>query len=156
MANGLLSLFRKPLAPLGRGVGVRGKPSETEPLNSGVRSAAVPPAPLPSGARGDFGNGLLLTFQGLGGPMRQVLFHVPLKAGFLPAEVPLPAFLLGGGLALALCFWLLSRYARRLGIAPEWVRSLAVWSALAGVASAVVVYALADQFPGGLPIYGFG
>jgi prolipoprotein diacylglyceryltransferase len=36
------------------------------------------------------------------------------------------------------------------------VRSLAVWSALAGVAAAVIDYSLADQFPGGLPIYGFG
>jgi phosphatidylglycerol:prolipoprotein diacylglycerol transferase len=88
--------------------------------------------------------------------MRQVLFHIPLKAGWLPAGVPLPAFLLACGLAVALCLWLLSRYALRVGVAPEYVRSLAAWSALAGVAAAVIVYALADQFPAGLPIYGFG
>jgi phosphatidylglycerol:prolipoprotein diacylglycerol transferase len=87
--------------------------------------------------------------------MRQVLFHIPLKAAWLPADVPLHLFLLAVGLVLALICWLLSRRVQR-PMLQEGLRGASLWLAGAGVAAALVVWFLADKLPNGLPIYGFG
>src|SRR3954452_17705986 len=88
--------------------------------------------------------------------MRQVLFHIPLRAAWLPEGVPLPALLLGLGLALGAALWLLSRSAGRFGLPPQGLRNLGTAVGLAGVVAAVLVHFLQDTFPQGIPIYGFG
>ncbi|HTU22377.1 MAG TPA: prolipoprotein diacylglyceryl transferase family protein [Gemmataceae bacterium] len=87
--------------------------------------------------------------------MRQVLFHIPLKADWLPANLPLSLFLLVAGLALA---GLVSMTGRRIQqpILKEILRGAAFWLAGFGVLSAVVVHFAAAKLPQGLPIYGFG
>lgn len=88
--------------------------------------------------------------------MRQVLFHIPLKADWLPANVPLPLFLLALGLGLGLLLLLISRLVRR-PMLREGVRGAAFWLAVLGGLSAAVVYFGARNLPpNGLPIYGFG
>src|SRR5262249_50343249 len=88
--------------------------------------------------------------------MRQVLFHIPLKADWLPANLPLYLFLLVVGLGLGLLAWLLGRRVERPAL-KEGLRGAAVWLAGFGVVSAVVVYTLVVHFGiEKLPIYGFG
>jgi prolipoprotein diacylglyceryltransferase len=87
--------------------------------------------------------------------MRQVLFHIPLKADWLPANLPLSLFLLAVGLGLGLLAGLLSRRVERPAL-KEGLRGAAFWLAGFGVISALVVHFAADKLPGGLPIYGFG
>lgn len=88
--------------------------------------------------------------------MRQVLFYVPLKADWLPANLPLALFLLAAGLVLGGAVWLI---ARRVSSPPrkEVLRSTAVWLTGAGVVSAAAVFLLVVFFHvERLPIYGFG
>jgi prolipoprotein diacylglyceryltransferase len=87
--------------------------------------------------------------------MRQVLFHIPLKAAWLPAEAPLPLFLFVVGLALGSGAWLLGRRVQRPAVRDA-LRGASFWLIGAGVVSAFVVHFLADKLPNGLPIYGFG
>jgi phosphatidylglycerol:prolipoprotein diacylglycerol transferase len=87
--------------------------------------------------------------------MRQVLFHIPLKADWLPAEVPLPLFLFAVGLVLGLAAWRIGLRVQQPKL-REALRGASFWLIGAGVVSAVVVYFLADKLPTGLPIYGFG
>src|SRR5262249_6314295 len=84
-----------------------------------------------------------------------VLFHIPLKADWLPANFPLYLFLLVVGLGLGLIAWLLARRVERPTL-KEGLRGAAFWLAGFGVLSALVVRFAADKLPGGLPIYGFG
>ncbi|HEY7428739.1 MAG TPA: prolipoprotein diacylglyceryl transferase family protein [Gemmataceae bacterium] len=89
--------------------------------------------------------------------MRQVLFHIPLKADWLPANLPLYLFLLVVGLGLGLLAGLLARGVKRPTL-KEGLRGAAFWLAGFGVVSALVVYFAADKpaLRDGLPIYGFG
>jgi phosphatidylglycerol:prolipoprotein diacylglycerol transferase len=87
--------------------------------------------------------------------MRQVLFHIPLKADWLPANLPLYVFLFAAGLSLAGILWLVSRQARQQAL-KEGLRGASSWLLGFGVLSAVVVYLAAPKLPQGLPIYGFG
>jgi phosphatidylglycerol---prolipoprotein diacylglyceryl transferase len=87
--------------------------------------------------------------------MRQVLFHIPLKADWLPANLPLYLFLLVAGLALGGLTWLAGQRVRQ-PVVKEFLRGAAFWLAGFGVLSAVVVWFVADKLPQGLPIYGFG
>ncbi|MGH7170599.1 MAG: prolipoprotein diacylglyceryl transferase family protein [Gemmataceae bacterium] len=87
--------------------------------------------------------------------MRQVLFHIPLKADWLPANLPLPLFLLVAGLALGGLTALAGRRAQQ-PILKEFLRGAAFWLAGFGVLGAVVVHFAAANLPQGLPIYGFG
>jgi phosphatidylglycerol:prolipoprotein diacylglycerol transferase len=87
--------------------------------------------------------------------MRQVLFYIPLKADWLPANLPLYVVLLAVGLGLGLITWLLSRQATRSAL-REGLRGASFWLAGFGIVSALVVYLGAGKLPNGLPIYGFG
>jgi prolipoprotein diacylglyceryltransferase len=87
--------------------------------------------------------------------MQQVLFHIPLKADWLPAGLPLYLFLLVVGPGLGLAAWLAARRVSRPD-RQEWLRGAAFWLAGFGVVSALVVRFFADKLPSGLPIYGFG
>lgn len=87
--------------------------------------------------------------------MRQVLFHIPLKADWLPANLPLSLFLLVVGLALGGLAWLIGRGVQR-PILKEFLRGAAFWLAGFGVLGAIVVHFAAPKLPQGLPIYGFG
>ncbi|HEY7310415.1 MAG TPA: prolipoprotein diacylglyceryl transferase family protein [Gemmataceae bacterium] len=87
--------------------------------------------------------------------MRQVLFYIPLKADWLPANLPLEAFLLAVGLGLGLIAWVLGRRATRPAL-KEGLRGASLWLAGFGVVSALVVYLGAPKLRDGLPIYGFG
>lgn len=88
--------------------------------------------------------------------MRQVLFHIPLKADWLPANLPLFVFLFAFGLSLAGAAWLLARRVSSPGL-QQGLRDIASWMAGFGVLSAIVVYLLVERFGvEKLPIYGFG
>jgi phosphatidylglycerol---prolipoprotein diacylglyceryl transferase len=87
--------------------------------------------------------------------MRQVFFHIPLKADWLPVNLPLHLFLLAAGLSLGLLVWIISTRVQQ-PILRERVRGAAFWLAGFGVVSALVVYFGAARLPNGLPIYGFG
>jgi phosphatidylglycerol---prolipoprotein diacylglyceryl transferase len=87
--------------------------------------------------------------------MRQVLFYIPLKADWLPADLPLPLFLLLVGLALGGAAWLVERGIQKPTL-KELLRGAAFWLAGFGVLAAVVAYLAAPKLPQGLPIYGFG
>jgi phosphatidylglycerol---prolipoprotein diacylglyceryl transferase len=87
--------------------------------------------------------------------MRQVLFYIPLKADWLPANLPLYLFLLVAGLVLGGAAALIERCVQQPRI-KEFLRGAAYWLAGFGVLSAVVVYLAADKMKQGLPIYGFG
>jgi prolipoprotein diacylglyceryltransferase len=87
--------------------------------------------------------------------MRQVLFYIPLKADWLPANLPLYVVLLAVGLGLGLIAWLLARRATRPAL-QEGLRGASYWLAGFGIVSALVVYLGADKLTSGLPIYGFG
>jgi prolipoprotein diacylglyceryltransferase len=88
--------------------------------------------------------------------MRQVLFHIPLKLSWLPESLPLPLVLLVVGLSVGAALWLFSRHAGRLGSTVEGMRQFGVAVGIAGVVLAALVYQFADQFPDGVPVYGFG
>jgi phosphatidylglycerol:prolipoprotein diacylglycerol transferase len=87
--------------------------------------------------------------------MRQVLFHIPLKADWLPANLPLYVFVLAVGLVLALLVRLAARYVRQ-PIVREALYGASFWLGGFGVLAAVVIFFAADKMPQGLPIYGFG
>lgn len=87
--------------------------------------------------------------------MRQVLFHIPLKADWLPANLPLPLFVLAVGFILAALARLLARCIRQPMI-KESLSGFAYWLGGFGVLAAGVVWFAADKMPQGLPIYGFG
>ncbi|HWG43098.1 MAG TPA: prolipoprotein diacylglyceryl transferase family protein, partial [Gemmataceae bacterium] len=87
--------------------------------------------------------------------MRQVFFYIPLKAGWLPANLPLYVFLLVTGLVLGLIVWIISSRIQQPAL-RERVRGAAFWLAGFGIVSALVVYFGADKLHNGLPIYGFG
>lgn len=87
--------------------------------------------------------------------MRQVLFYIPLKADWLPANLPLYVFLLVVGLALGGAAWLAERRVQK-PLLKEFLRGAAFWLAGFGVLAALVVYLAAPKLPQGLPIYGFG
>lgn len=88
--------------------------------------------------------------------MRQVLFYIPLKADWLPANLPLYVVLPVAGLLLAL----LCRFAVRFVRWPtlqEALRGTIAWMVLLlSFLWAVVVRFGADKMPNGVPIYGFG
>jgi phosphatidylglycerol---prolipoprotein diacylglyceryl transferase len=87
--------------------------------------------------------------------MRQVLFHIPLKADWLPANLPLPLFVLAAGFVLAVLVRLVARSVRQ-PVVKEAVRGVSFWLAGFGVLAAAVTWFAADKMPQGLPIYGFG
>ncbi len=87
--------------------------------------------------------------------MRQVLFHIPLKADWLPANFPLYLFVLAVGLVLAALVRILAGYIRN-PVAKEAVRGVAFWLGGFGVLAALVIWFAAGKMPQGLPIYGFG
>jgi phosphatidylglycerol:prolipoprotein diacylglycerol transferase len=87
--------------------------------------------------------------------MRQVLFHIPLKADWLPANLPLYLFVLVVGFVLAALVRLLAGYVRQ-PIVKEALRGAAFWLGGFGVLAALVIWFAADRMPQGLPIYGFG
>jgi prolipoprotein diacylglyceryltransferase len=87
--------------------------------------------------------------------MRQVLFYIPLKAGWLPANFPLFLFLLVVGLSLSGAAWLAARRVQH-PLLKEGLRNAVFWLAGFGVLSALVVYLAADKLKQGVPIYGFG
>ncbi len=87
--------------------------------------------------------------------MRQVLFYIPLKADWLPANLPLYVFLFVAGFSLAGIVWLLGGRVQQKAL-REGLRGAASWLMGFGVLSAFVVYFAAPRLPQGLPIYGFG
>lgn len=88
--------------------------------------------------------------------MRQVLFHIPLKADWLPAYLPMPLFVLAIGLILAMLVWFAARAIRRPAL-NEGLRGFAVWLAGFSVVAAVAFFVLGTFFGvEKLPIYGFG
>jgi phosphatidylglycerol:prolipoprotein diacylglycerol transferase len=88
--------------------------------------------------------------------MRQVLFHIPLKADWLPANVPLYLFVFLLGLGLAVIFRLLARLFQQPAV-KEALRGTATWlSVIGGFLPAAVIRFGAAKLPNGLPIYGFG
>lgn len=88
--------------------------------------------------------------------MRQVLFHIPLKADWLPANLPMPLFVLAVGLVLAGLVRLAARSIRRPAL-NEALRGAAVSLAGFSVVAAAVVFVLGTFFHvEKLPIYGFG
>jgi prolipoprotein diacylglyceryltransferase len=87
--------------------------------------------------------------------MRQVLFHIPLKADWLPANLPLYVFVLAVGLVLALLVRLVARSVRQ-PIVKEALYGASFWLGGFGVLAALVIFFAADKMPQGLPIYGFG
>jgi prolipoprotein diacylglyceryltransferase len=89
--------------------------------------------------------------------MRQVLFYIPLKADWLPANLPLYVFLVVAGLVLGGTAGLIGRRIQQ-PILKELLREAAYSLAGFGVLSAVIVYLTADKpaLKQGLPIYGFG
>jgi phosphatidylglycerol:prolipoprotein diacylglycerol transferase len=88
--------------------------------------------------------------------MRQVLFHIPLKVDWLPANFPLYLLVLAVGLGFAAVAWFLARRIQQPDI-KETLRGAAVWLAGAGVLASAAVFALAELFGvERLPIYGFG
>jgi phosphatidylglycerol:prolipoprotein diacylglycerol transferase len=87
--------------------------------------------------------------------MRQVLFHIPLKVDWLPADLPLYLFVLAVGFVLAALVRLSARYVRHPAV-QEALRGVASWLAGFGVLAAVVIWFAANKMPQGLPIYGFG
>jgi phosphatidylglycerol:prolipoprotein diacylglycerol transferase len=87
--------------------------------------------------------------------MRQVLFHIPLKADWLPAHFPLYLFVLAVGFILAALARLSARSIRQPAV-REWLRGAASWLAGFGILAALVIWFTADKLPQGLPIYGFG
>lgn len=88
--------------------------------------------------------------------MRQVLFHIPLKADWLPANFPLYLLVLVVGLGLAAIAWLLARQIQQPAV-KQGLRGVALWLAGAGVVAAAAVFALVVVFHvEKLPIYGFG
>lgn len=88
--------------------------------------------------------------------MRQVLFHIPLKADWLPAYLPMPLFVLAIGLVLAALVWFAARSMRRPAL-NEALRGFAVWLAGFSVVAAVAFFVLGSFFGvERLPIYGFG
>jgi prolipoprotein diacylglyceryltransferase len=87
--------------------------------------------------------------------MRQVLFYIPLKADWLPANLPLYVFLLVTGLVLGGVVGLIGRGVQQPSL-KEFLRGAAYWLTGFGVLSAVVVYLAAPKLQQGLPIYGFG
>ena len=88
--------------------------------------------------------------------MRQVLFHIPLKADWLPANLPLSLFLLVVGLALGGMAGL-ARPATSSSRCSEGFCAArpSGWPASASCPR-VVVYFAAPSCLNGLPIYGFG
>ncbi len=88
--------------------------------------------------------------------MRQVLFHIPLKADWLPANLPMPLFVLAVGLVLAALIRLAARPIQRPAL-NQALRDFAVWLAGFSVVAAVAVFVLGRFFGvEKLPIYGFG
>jgi phosphatidylglycerol:prolipoprotein diacylglycerol transferase len=87
--------------------------------------------------------------------MRQVLFHIPLKADWLPAILPLWVFLFLVCLAAAGLAALIARRARQ-PMVRENLRGASFWLLGFGVLSAVVVHVAGPRLKQGLPIYGFG
>jgi phosphatidylglycerol:prolipoprotein diacylglycerol transferase len=87
--------------------------------------------------------------------MRQVLFHIPLQADWLPANFPLYLFVLAVGLVLAALVYLLACCIRQ-SVVRETLRSAAFWLSGFSILAALVVWFTADKLPRGLPIYGFG
>jgi prolipoprotein diacylglyceryltransferase len=87
--------------------------------------------------------------------MRQVLFYIPLKADWLPANLPLPLFVFLVGLVLAGVVWLVARRVTQPQL-RENLRGATLWVAGFGALAALVSYFGANKLPQGLPIYGFG
>lgn len=87
--------------------------------------------------------------------MRQVLFHIPLKADWLPANLPLSVFLFLVCLMAAGLAALIARRARQ-PMVRENLRGASFWLLGFGVLSAIVVHVAGPRLPQGLPIYGFG
>jgi prolipoprotein diacylglyceryltransferase len=88
--------------------------------------------------------------------MRQVLFHIPLKADWLPAYLPLYVVLLVAGFVIAALARLLARWVERPAL-KEFFGGIVVWvGGIGGLLSAAVARFGADKLPNGLPIYGFG
>jgi phosphatidylglycerol---prolipoprotein diacylglyceryl transferase len=87
--------------------------------------------------------------------MRQVIYYIPLKADWLPANFPLPLFLLVVGLGLAAVVGLVGRRLQH-PVVRENVRTMAYWVMGLSVLAALVTYFGANKLPQGLPIYGFG
>jgi len=87
--------------------------------------------------------------------MRQVLFHIPLKADWLPANFPLYLFVLAVGFVLAALVRIVAGYIRN-PVAKEALRGVSFWLGGFGVLAALVIWFAAGRMPQGLPIYGFG
>src|SRR5579871_936042 len=69
--------------------------------------------------------------------MRQVLFYIPLKADWLPANFPLPVFVFLVGLGLALVVWLVGRRVTQPQL-RENLRGATLWVAGFGGLAALV------------------
>src|SRR5579875_3266407 len=71
--------------------------------------------------------------------MRQVLFHIPLKADWLPANFPLYLFVLAAGFVFAALVRILAGYIRN-PVAKEAVRGVSFWLGGFGVLAALVIW----------------
>jgi phosphatidylglycerol:prolipoprotein diacylglycerol transferase len=86
--------------------------------------------------------------------MQQVLFHIPLRAEWLPFPQYQWAFLAAVFLLVAAAlYWVAPRFAPRWKLDPKTVQGAGFWVAVAGVIVGALAYFFGDS---GLPIYGFG
>ena len=86
--------------------------------------------------------------------MQQVLFHIPLRANWLPYPQYQWLFLAAVFLLIAATlYWLAPRFAPRWKLDPKSVQGAAAWVAIAGIIVGGLAYFFGEA---GLPIYGFG
>ncbi|HEV3146401.1 MAG TPA: prolipoprotein diacylglyceryl transferase family protein [Gemmataceae bacterium] len=87
--------------------------------------------------------------------MYQVLFRIPVRAGWLPDNFPLPALVAVIILLLAAAAWFLAPRGL-LNFASETWRNAAKWLAGFGVAVGLGMYIASLYWPDGIPVHGFG
>jgi phosphatidylglycerol---prolipoprotein diacylglyceryl transferase len=87
--------------------------------------------------------------------MQQVLFYIPVQAGWLPDFFPLPALVAAVLLLAAAAVWFTAP-KQLFDVSDETWKSVAKWLAGFGVAAGVGLYVAARYWPDGIPVHGFG
>jgi phosphatidylglycerol---prolipoprotein diacylglyceryl transferase len=87
--------------------------------------------------------------------MQQVLFYIPVQAGWLPDYFPLPA-LVAAVLLLAAAAVGFTAPKQLFDVSDETWKSVAKWLAGFGVAAGVGLHVAGRYWPDGIPVHGFG